>query len=312
VPCGFISPIDSGNIEISKLAFYGLAPFGSSMTRRKKAICATGSFERLYVHDVVTRNISGEAIYADNLKPGEVIFSSNIVEDCAKNALNTNSAVLANVTVTDNVVRNVNGAAVLVVSQRALVARNKITGGGAIGADVVNVAAANFFTIAANEISGVDSSLAATSLIHVGSYGSGLNGSGLLVGNVIRDNQTLNETGGGSILVDDISEPVLIENNLIERKRGCCRSGGPAISIANKADRVLIADNTIRGFEGNQDMRIRLEKSVPASKHIIVRNNDMGVGHPTVFRVNPSAGSESEFSELLRVAKSWTSSRISK
>jgi hypothetical protein len=241
-----------------------------------------------------------------------VIFSSNIVEDCAKNALNTNSAALANVTVIDNVVRKVNGAAILVVSQRALVARNKITGGGAIGADVVNVAAANFFTIAVNDITGVDSSLAATSLIHVGFYGSGLNGSGLVVGNVIRDNQTLNETGGGSILVDDVSEPVLIENNLIERKRGCCRSGGPAISIANKADRVLIADNTIRGFEGNQDMRIRLEKSVPASKHIIVRNNDMGVGHPTVFRVNPSAGSESEFSELLRIAKSWTSSRISK
>lgn len=310
-PCGFISPVDSADIEISNLTLYGLAPFGSSMTRRKKAICATGSFERLYVHDVVARNISGEAIYADNLKPGEVTFSSNTVEDCAKNALNTNSAALASVTVTDNVVRKVNGAAILVVSQRALVARNKITGGAPIGADVVNVAVTRFFTIAVNEITDVDASLAATSLIHVGFHGSGLNGSGLVVGNVIRDNQTLNETQGGAILLDDVSEPILVENNLIERNRGCCRSGGPAISIANNADKVLITDNTIRGFEGDQELGIRLEKSVPESNHIIIRNNQIGVSHPTVFNVNPNGGSEAEFSELLRMASAWTRPHLS-
>jgi hypothetical protein len=304
-PCGFISPVDSGDIEISNLTLYGLASFGSSLTRRKKAICATGSFERLYVHDVVARNISGEAIYAENGKPGEVIFSSNTVEDCAKNAFNTNSAALASVTVTDNVVRKVSGASILVVSQRALVARNKITGGAPIGADVVNVAVTSFFTIAANQITGVDTSLAATSLIHVGFHGSGLNGSGLVVGNVIRDNQTLNETQGGAILVDDVSEPVLIENNLIERNRGCCGSAGPAISIANKADRVLIVDNTIRGSEGDQDIGIRLETSVPASNHVLIRKNDIKTRQPTVFKVNPNGGSEGEFSELLRMAKSW-------
>jgi len=310
-PCGFISPVDSADVEISNLTLYGLAPFGSSMTRRKKAICASGSFDRLYVHDVVARNISGEAIYAENLKSGEVTFSSNTVEDCAKNALNTNSAALASVTVTDNVVRKVSGAAILVVSQRALVARNKITGGAPIGADVVNVAVTRFFTIALNEITGVDTSLAATSLIHVGFHGSGLNGSGLVVGNVIRDNQTLNETQGGAILLDDVSEPVLIDNNIIERNRGCCRSGGPAISIANKADKVLIADNTIRGFAGDQDIGIRLETSVPASNHILIRNNDIETRQPTVFKVNPNDGSESEFSELLRMAKSWTRRHLS-
>ena len=311
VPCGFISPVDSGDIEISKLGLYGLSPFGSSMTRQKKAICATGSFERLYVHDVLARNISGEAIYADNLKPGEVIFSSNIVEDCAKNALNTNSATLASVTVTDNVVRKVSGAAILVVSQRALVARNKITGGGPIGADVVNVAVSSFFTIAINEITDVDTSLAATSLIHIGFHGSGLNGSGLVVGNVIRDNQTLNETQGGAILLDDVSGPVLIENNLIERNHACNRSGGPALSIANKTDKVLIVDNTIRGSAGDQDIGIRIEKSVPASNHILIRNNDIETRQPTVFKVNPNDGSESEFSELLGMAKSWTRPRLS-
>jgi hypothetical protein len=218
---------------------------------------------------------------------------------------------LASVTVTDNVVRKVSGAAILVVSQRALVARNKITGGAPIGADVVNVAVSSFFTIAVNEITDVDTSLAATSLIHVGLHGSGLNGSGLVVGNVIRDNQTLNETQGGAILLDDVSGPVLIENNLIERNHGCCRSGGPAISIANKTDKVLIVDNTIHGSAGEQDIGIRIEKSVPASNHILIRNNDIETRQPTVFKVNPNDGSESEFSELLGMAKSWTRPRLS-
>jgi hypothetical protein len=305
-PCGFLSPVDSADIEISKIALYGLGPFGSSMTRLKKAVCASGSFDRLSVHDVLARNISGEAIYADGLKRAQVTFSSNTVEDCAKNALNTNSGVFENVIVTDNVIRKVNGASILVVSQRTTVARNKIIGGGAIGADVVNVAVTKLFVIAANEISGIDSSLAATSLIHVGFPGSRLNGSGVVVSNVIRDNRTLNDTSGGSIMVDDVSEPVLIQNNLIERNRGSSRSEGPAISVANQADKVLILGNTIRGVEGSQDTGIRVEKSVPASNHILIKNNNIESRQQTVFEVKPNGGSESEFAELLGIAKRWT------
>lgn len=306
-PCGFLTPIDFSDVEISSLALYGLAPFGSSMTRRKKAICATGSFDRFYVHDVVAQSVSGEAIYADDVKPGEVIFSSNTVENCSKNALNTNSAVLANVTVTDNVVKKVSGAAILVVSQNALVARNKITGGAPIGTDVVNVAVGKFFTIAANEITGLDTSLAATSLVHVGFHGSGLYGSGVVVGNLLKGNQTLNETVGGAIFIDDVSSPVLIENNVIEKNASCCSSEGPAISIANKVDKVLIVGNTIRGSETYQDIGVRVEKSVPTNNHIIIKDNDIGTSQRFLFDVTPNGGSESEFAVLLQTAKSWTS-----
>ena len=304
-PCGFLSPVDFSNIEISNLALYGLAPFGSSMTRRKKAICASGSFDRLYVHDVVARNISGEAIYAEDLKRGQVIFSSNTIEDCSKNGLNTNSLALTNVSVTDNVVHKVNGAAILVVSQNALVARNKITGGAPSGADVVNVAVGKLFTIAANEISGLDTSLAATSLIHIGFYGSGLNGSGVVIGNLITDNQTLNETSGGAIFVDDVAQPVLIENNIMERNRGCCLPGNPAISIANKVDEILVVGNTMRGSEPYQDVGIRIEKSVPTNNRIVIRNNKIETRQPTVFKVTPQGVSDGDFSELLEMAKSW-------
>jgi hypothetical protein len=304
VPCGFLSPVDE-DVEISSLTLSGLAPFGSSMTRRKKGICATGSFESLKVHDVVARNISGEAIYAEDLKPGEVTFSSNTIEDCAKNGLNTNSAALAEVVITGNVIRKVNGAAILVVSKRALISGNRITGPAPTGADAVNVAVASFFTIAGNEITGVDTSLAATSLIHVGFHGSGLNGTGLVAGNTIRDNQTLNETGGGAILVDDVSAPVLIENNLIERNGRCCHSQSPAISIANKADNVFIVNNTIRGSERDQDVGIRIENSVAAGNHISIGTNDIETPQPFVFKVRPNGGPEAEYSELLRQASKW-------
>lgn len=304
VACGFLSPIDS-DIEVSNLALYGLAPFGSSITRRKKGICATGSFDSLNVHDIVARHISGEALYAQDLKSGKVTFFSNTVEDCAKNALNTNSATLAEVAITDNVIKKVSGAAILIVSTRALVARNKITGGAPTGSDAVNVAVTSFFAIASNEITGVDTSLAATSLIHIGFHGSGLNGSGVVAGNIIRDNQTLNATSGGAIFVDDVSEPVLIENNVLERNGRCCRVGSPAISIANKADKVFIVNNTIRGSEKDQDVGVRIENSVLASNHILIGSNDIEALQPTVFKVRPNGGLEGEYSELLQEAKRW-------
>ena len=303
--CGFLTSANVPDLEISDLALYGLSGFGSSMTRLKKAVCATGSFGKLYVHNVLARNISGEAIYADDSAPGSVIFSNNTVEDSAKNALNTNSGALKDVSVTNNIIRRVSGAAVLVVSQTASVTGNRITGSMPSGSDAVNVATTKFFTIAGNEISGVDMSLAATSLIHAGFHGSGLNGGGIIAGNALRDNKTLNEFGGGAIFIDDLSGPVLIANNVIERNGHCCQAGVPGISIANRTDKVWVTGNTIRGSRSDQDVAIRIEKSVPSENHVFIGPNEISAVTSTVLTVPAGGASRNDFSSLLHLAENW-------
>jgi hypothetical protein len=115
----------------------------------------------------------------------------------------------------------------------------------------------------------------------------------------------LNESGGGAIFVDDLPGPVLIANNVIEGNGHCCQAGIPGISIANNTNKVLITGNTIRGSRTNQDVAIRVERSVPAANHILVGPNDIRAIVPNLFFVPPGTASEDEFTSLLRLAENW-------
>jgi hypothetical protein len=252
----------------------------------------------------VAENVSGEAIYADCIESERTRFIHNIVNDSAKNGFNTNNVTMRHVEISFNSVSKVSGAAVLVASDDAQIENNMIScGTSAIGADIIGVAPARRYVVEGNVISGCNTSRASVSPIHLGLHSSGIMaGTGVVAGNVIRNNVTANERIGGAIYIDDQPGPIIIMGNVIVNNGRCCFGGSPAISIGNATGKVLIEGNQIRGSTQRQSIGVRVERSAARTARILLRWNMIEEPVDTRYEGIPSRARIRDFARLLEQA----------
>ena len=281
-PCGIITVLGA-NVTVDHLGILGNENFGGTVGTNGRGRGVYGHNassinvigpDELYVHDIWSARMVGETPYSDcssNSYVDHLIqFNNNVVVNSPSNGPNTNcggnlqtaqflgnvchdvdiclTPFAANTIVRDNyidfTIRNARSGAAQIV-----------LGGPIRGAHA---------TVIGNEITGINSTAAAVSLIQLGDA-SKHPGASIISGNRIHDNFIGTETQGGAIHCQNCVGPVSIINNVITNTgRNGWGNTNPCIDLSGIALKsVMIGGNICRdggsGRSSVEQIGVRIE-----------------------------------------------------